>query len=34
LEHRKGTSFGSAQRKGKVKESPFMDPLQIYGGKK
>jgi integrase len=34
LEHRKGTSFGSAQRKGKVQEPPFMDPLQIYGGKK
>ena len=34
LEHRKGTSFGSPQRKGKFQEPPFMDPLQIYGGKK
>jgi len=34
LEHRKGTSFGSAQCKGKFQEPPFMDPLQIYGGKK
>ena len=33
-EHRKGTWFGSTQRKGKVQEPPFMDPLQIYGGKK
>jgi integrase len=34
LEHRKGTSFGSTQRKGTFQEPPFMDPLQIYGGKK
>ena len=34
LEHRKGTSFGSPQRKGRFQEPPFMDPLQIYGGKK
>jgi integrase len=34
LEHRKGTSFGSPRRKGKFQEPPFMDPLQIYGGKK
>jgi len=34
MEHRKGTSFDSAQRKGKFQEPPFMDPLQIYGGKK
>lgn len=34
LEHRKGTSFGSPQRKGRFQELPFMDPLQIYGGKK
>jgi integrase len=34
LEHRKGTSFGSSQRKGQLQEPPFMDPLQIYGGKK
>ena len=34
LEHRKGTSFGSTQRTGRFQEPPFMDPLQIYGGKK
>ena len=34
LEHRKGTSFGSTQQKGTFQEPPFMDPLQIYGGKK
>ena len=34
LEHRKGMSFGSKKRKGKFQEPPFMDPLQIYGGKK
>ena len=34
LEHRKGTSFGSTQRSGAFQEPPFMDPLQIYGGKK
>ena len=34
MEHRKGTSFGSPRRKGKFQEPPFMDPLQIYGGKK
>jgi integrase len=34
LEHRKRMSFGSPQRKGKFQEPPFMDPLQIYGGKK
>jgi len=34
LEHRKGTSFGSTKRKGSFQEPPFMDPLQIYGGKK
>jgi integrase len=33
LEHRKGASFGSPQRKGRFQEPPFMDPLQIYGGK-
>ena len=34
LQHRKGTSFGSTQRSRKFQEPPFMDPLQIYGGKK
>ena len=34
LQHRKGTSFSSTQRSRKFQEPPFMDPLQIYGGKK
>ena len=34
LEHRQAGSVQSTKRKGAFQEPPFMDPLQIYGGKK